>query len=435
MARLFDRPDFRRVWVAATISSFGSYVTLLALQVLATLTLHANGVQLGLINAARWLPYLLIGLVVGVITDRHRRRPVLVGTDLGRAVVLGAIPLLYALGGLSIGALLVIVFVFGTLSLFFDSADQSFLPRVVPPSLLTEAFARIEQSDAVAQTSGPLLAAGLVKVVGAPVAILVDAASYVASALFLARARIDEPVAPADRRDLRAELREGVAWVYRHPTLRPMAWCGHLWFLFHSMLSTVIVLFVVRPTATGGLGLDDAVALGAVYAAAGVGAVVGSAVSARAGRRFGAGWAIVVARATMPLSWLAIVLARPGPVAVALVCVGQFGYWLALGVEGANELGYRNAVTPDRLRGRMNTTMRSINRGVIVIGAPLGGLLADALGYRASLWIGIAGLVLVAVALALSPLRRARDTSQLPGRPTHPTPSPTSPAPRQPSAH
>src|SRR5262249_25102992 len=155
------------------------------LQPLAVNTLHATPVQVGLINAGRWLPYLVLGLVVGVITDRYRRLPVLVGTDLARGLVLCSIPGLYALGWLTVQRLIGVVIAFGTLSLFFDSADQSFLPRVVPAPMLTRAFARIEQSDAVAQTTGPALAGLLISAIGAPLVILFDAVSYLASGLLL----------------------------------------------------------------------------------------------------------------------------------------------------------------------------------------------------------------------------------------------------------
>jgi MFS family permease len=402
--RVFHLPDFRRVWAAATISSFGSYVTVLALQVLAAVTLHASAVQLGLINAARWLPYLLFGLLVGVYVDRHRRKPILISTDLGRAGLLCLIPALYASGWLTVWSLVAVVAAFGLLSLFFDAADQSFLPRVVPSSLLTTAFARIEQSDAVAQTTGPLLAAVLVRAVGAPVAILVDAATYLLSGLVLLGVRVVEPVVRPARPSVIGELREGVAWVYRHPMLSPLAYSGHVWFLFHSMLSTVYVLFVLRPPDQGGLGLGP-FELGLSYALGGVGAVLGGALASRAGARFGVGRAITTTRIALPFAWLAIAVAAPGD--IGLVCTGQFLYWLALGVEGANELGYRNAVTPDGLQGRMNTTIRSANRGGIVVGAVLGGLVADGVGLHPAIWIGVGGLVVAAMVMAASPFRRA----------------------------
>jgi predicted MFS family arabinose efflux permease len=298
------------------------------------------------------------------------------------------------------------------LSLFFDSADQSFLPRVLPPSLLITGFARLEQSDAAAQTVGPLIGAGLLRAVGAPLAVLVDAVSYLASALLLTGVRVDEPASRPARRRLTAELREGLAWVYRHRMLAPMALSGHVWFLAQGMLTTVYVLYVLRDPSVGGLGLGTVV-LGVSYACAGVGAVVGGAFAGAIGRRLDAGPTMVATRALMPLTWIVVVFARPGPAAAVVVCAGQLLFWWAMGAESGNELGYRNAVTPDRLQGRMNTTMRSINRGAIVVGAPLGGFIADALGYRAALWVGIAGFAVAVAILAASPFRRARRADAL----------------------
>ncbi len=409
MTRLIDLPIYRRVWTAATVSSFGTYITTLALQVLAAITLRANAFQLGLINAARWLPYVVIGLVAGVITDRSRRQPILVGTEFGRAAALCLIPILYAVGGLTIWSLIAIVLAFGTLSLFFDSADQSFLPRVVPRALLPTAFARLDQSDGAAQAVGPVLAAGLVRAVGAPLAVLVDAASYVASGLLLAGVRVAEPTTRPAARRVWPELREGVAWVYRHPMLAPLALSGHLWFLFWGMMSTVYVLLVLDDPAAGGLGLGP-LALGVSYAFAGLGAVLGGAFTGPVGRRLGPGRTIVLTHLGMPVVWLPVVLARPGPAAVVALGAAQFLFWVLLVVGGGNELAYRNAVTPDRLQGRMNTTMRSINRGAIVLGAPVGGLIAVATDYRFALWVGIGGMAGSVVGLALSPFRHARVT-------------------------
>jgi MFS family permease len=341
-----------------------------------------------------------------VITDRYRRLPVLVGTDLARGLVLCAIPGLYALGWLDVTTLIVAVIIFGTLSLFFDSADQSFLPRVVPGQLLTPAFAKVEQSEAVAQTTGPALAGVLVPAIGAPLVILVDAVSYLLSGLLLMGVKVDESRTRPAQRNLRAELKEGVAWVYRHPTLSAMAWSGHIWFVFQGVLGTTFSVFVLGQVAAGGLDLGS-LRFGLAYACAGVGAVVGTAVAPRFGLRFGVGPATVWSHLAMPVGWIPIALARPGPLATVLCCAGQFLFWLALSASSSNELGYRNAITPDRLQGRMNTTMRSINRAALVAGAPLGGWLAQSLGFRPALWIGILGFLAAGLVLALSPMRRA----------------------------
>ena len=186
-------PGFRPFWAAATVSSFGTYVTTLAVQVLVVLTLHGGATEVGLVSAARWLPYLLFGVFAGVFVDRARRRPILVTTDLVRGVLLVAIPTLATAHHLSLVVLVAFMIVFGSASLANDAASQSFLPRLVPPRLLTRANARLDQSDAVAQTSGPALAGGLVSLLTAPWAVLVDAASYFASGLLLMRVPVTEP--------------------------------------------------------------------------------------------------------------------------------------------------------------------------------------------------------------------------------------------------
>lgn len=410
-------PGFLRFWSAETVSGFGDYVTVLALQVLVVTTLSGTAVDVGLLGASRWLPYLLFGLVIGVLVDRRRRRPVLVATDLGCAAVLALVPLLWWLGWLSLPVVLAIAFAFGTLTLVGDSASQSFLPRLVPRSGLLAANARLDQSGALAQTTGPLLGGALVSVLTAPLAILADVATYLVSALAISRIRVDEPAGErSTRRNLFAELAEGLRWVYRHRMLAPLAITTHIWFLFNSILGTVFVAFVL-------LSLHlDALHLGITLAAAGVGALVGSLSSTRLGIRWGAGHATIVANLLMPLGWIVIAVAPAIGVAVggagadagavvtvvAVLCLGQVVYGLGLGLENANTLGYRQAVTPDALQGRMNTSIRSINRAMIVVGAPLGGFLAEALGYRETLWIGIAGFLVVALVLWLSPFRRAR---------------------------
>ena len=286
-ARLTGLPAYVRLWTASTISAFGSYVSTLALQVLAAVTLRASAFEVGLLNAARWLPYLLFGLVAGVLVDRHPRRPVLVAMDLSRAVLLSAIPLLYVWHRLSLAALIVVVFGFGLMSLLFEAAEQSYLPRLVPRELLTTANARVYQGDSVAQTIGPLLGGTLIKVIGAPLAVLLDAVSYLVSGLLLASITAAEPTDRPAHRDLRAELREGLSWVYRHRTLAPMALTSHLRFLFSSVLSTVYLLYVLRDLHLGAVGL------GISYACAGGAAVLGGTICGWVGRRLDVGRTLI----------------------------------------------------------------------------------------------------------------------------------------------
>ena len=407
-ASVLRDPAFARFWVAETVSGFGTYVTTIALQVLVVLTLDGSAADVGLVSAARWLPYVGLGLVVGALVDRRPRRPVLVTTDLGRGLLLTAIPVLWWFGGLSLPVLMVEMVVFGTLALLNDAATQSFVPRLVPRPSLLAANARLDQSDAVAQTSGPALGGALVGLLGAPVAVLVDAASYLLSAALTATVRVTETVRPStEPLHLRREVVEGLRWVYGHRMLAPFAITTHAWFVCNSALVTVYVPFVLV-----GLGLSP-FELGLTLAAAGVGGLVGSLAAVPLGLRWGAGRTVIAAQLVTPLGWAVVALAPGvsafGRVAVVVVLsLGQLVYGLALGAENANSMGYRQAITPDALQGRMNITMRSINRAMVVVGAPLGGLLATVVGYRPVLVGGIVGFLLVAVALALSPYRHAR---------------------------
>ncbi|MHA3704203.1 MFS transporter [Jatrophihabitans sp. YIM 134969] len=392
--------SFRDFWLASTLSGLGSYVTVVAVQVLVVVDLGGSAAQVGLVSSARWLPYLLFGLAAGVLVDRCRRRPLLAASDACSAVVLVAIPVMSWIGAFNLPALLALMVVFGALTLVHDSASQSFLPRTVPRRLITAANARLDQSDAVAQTAGPALGGTFVAALTAPVAVLVDAFSYVVSALLVARTPIAEEVPGRAERHLRRELTDGLRWVYRHPTLMPFAVWTHAWFLFVAVFNTVVTPFVLRQ-----LGLN-AVGLGLLLAAAGIGALAGSTLATRLGARFGVGPVTIGCWALTVVAFAVVALAPLGVTGGAVVAIGQLLFGLALGAENANTMGYRQTVTPDRLQARMNTTMRSVNRGVVVIGAPLGGVLADAIGFRPALWVATAGMAAVTAGIALSPFRR-----------------------------
>ncbi|WP_328868924.1 MFS transporter [Streptomyces sp. NBC_00287] len=408
MPRLVDVPGYPLFWTASGVSAFGSQISGLALQILTAVTLSASATEVGLVNAARWLPYLLFGLLAGVVVDRCRRKPMLVGTDLARAVVLAAIPLAYALDLLSIATLCLLVFTVGLLSLLFEAANQSYVPQLVPRELLNAGYARTEQASAVAGSTGPLIAGVLIKYLGAPLAVLLDALTYLASGLLLMSVKAHDPVPDRGaRRGLGSELREGVSWVYRHRTLAPIALTSHAMLLFNTMVSTVFVVFALRELRVGDFGL------GVTYACAGVGAVLGGALSGRVRGRFDVGATLIVFRVLAAVGWLPIVLAEPGSWAVPAVSSAFFLVSLAIAIESPVELSYRQAVTPEGLRGRMNATIRSFNWGMVAVGAPLGGVLADQISYRFALWVGLFGAVLQAVVLGFSRVREARGSEEV----------------------
>lgn len=395
--KLRDHRPFMLLWSAATVSSFGSYITALALGFLVTVQLGQSEVELGLVNAARWLPYVFLGLLVGAMVERLPQRRLLIASDLLRAGALGFIAGAGLLGWLNIPLLILAMIVFGAFSLIGDTAHQTYLPQLVPRSLLSKANARIEQSDAVAQTTGQLLAGGLIRIVGIPLAFAVDALSYLFSAAVIWR--IKEPVAPARPRTkvrLRREIGEALRWVYTHPRLQPLALSTHLWFIFNAMAGTVFISYL-----TLSLRVDAATA-GLILVAAGIGATVGTAATTRLGRRLGPGKVILLAGACDALGFAIIaVQASSGAVSVAgpdswwqlwlPLLAGQFLFGLGLGVSGAHELAYRAVLTPQGLLGRTSGTMRSINRAMIVLGAPLGGALAVWFGPAVVFWIVAAG--------------------------------------------
>lgn len=394
--RLRTHPGFRLFWAASTVSDFGSQITSFAVPVLVVTVLAGTPSEVGLVSAARWAPYLLLGLVVGALVDRVRRRPLLVGTDLARAGLLLAVPLLAWADVLTVPTLAAVMATFGLLSLVNDAAHQSFLPRLLPREALPRGNARLEQSSAAAETSGPAVAGGLVSWLGAPAAVLVDAGSYVASAVLTARVELTDPPAPS-RGPLLREISEGLSWVYGHRTLRPQALTTHGWTAAYAVLGAVYVPFGLRE-----LGFSP-LQLGLTFAAGGVGGLVGSSLSERLGRRPGraipAGWLVQAAG-------IAVLAAAPTHglvLAGTALLVNGFG----LGLTSPMELSYRQSVTPDHLQARMNATMRSFNRAAIVVGAPLGGLLAEATNSRTALAVSATGVALAALTLAASPFRHA----------------------------
>jgi len=232
-SEVFPSRPFLRYWRADAVSGLGSYITLFALQALVVLTLHGSAADVGWLNAARWLPYLVFGLVVGAIVDGRRRLPLMVGTDLLQAALLLAIPLMWWLGLLSLPALMLVVIAYGTASVVNVAAAMSLLPRLVEAQHLQLAHARIDGADAVASTAGPALGGLLVSALGAPLAVLVDSLTYVYSALTLRRIDLDEP-APrkgVTAKGLLREVADGVRWVYRGPAWpcsRSRLMCGSL---------------------------------------------------------------------------------------------------------------------------------------------------------------------------------------------------------------
>lgn len=410
-APAFPPEGFQRFWAGEAVSSFGTHVTLLALQTMVVLTLQGTAQEVGWLNSARWLPYLVLGLIVGALVDRYPRRPVMAATDLLRAVLLATIPMAWASGQLTLPLLLLIVIGYGTASLTNDAASMSFLPRLVPPQHLQRAHARIDGADAVAQTTGPIVAGALIKVLGAPLAVLVDAFTYLFSAAMVLTLRTTEPAWEPGRGEsnLRREIIDGCRWVYGGSGLATLAIATHVWFAANAIVGTVVAPLALTTLELSPLQFGMATAVG------GVGAVAGAAGSTPVGRRLGTGWAVIAAFgiSTLGVAVMAVAgLGTTGWGSVVVLGVGQLCFGFGLTFSNSHEMSYRQTLTPDRLQARTNTTMRAANRAVVVIVAPLGGLLAVQAGLRPALLVAVGIFVVAALILLTSPFRTVDLTDQ-----------------------
>lgn len=396
-----SRSSFTRFWTAAAISSFGTAVTAVAMPLLVVKVLHASEVEVGVVYAAQFLPYAILGLVAGAYTDRWRRKPILVWASVGRALSLGAIPLLQLTGVLDIWMLVIALVLFGAFSVFGFAATQSLLPRLVARSGLVAANSRLDQTDAAAQTLGPAIGGGLVALVGAPVAIAVDAVSYLLDAALNAGLNVEEPAPDTHARNLRVEIRDGVRWTYRHRTLGPMAVSTHIWFLANGAAMTVLSLFALRSLRFSGF------AFGLLLAVFGTTSLIGASVAPRLGARLGSGAAIVLARSAYPFGWILVAIAPATVVGHALLFVALGVQGLAAGAENSNEMGFWQALTPDELLGRVNATRRSVNRSMAAVGALVAGLAGGLIGERLTLVGVVIVFAAAAFTVAVSPLRAA----------------------------
>ena len=401
---LLRNRDFLRLWTGETVSQLGTQITVLAIPLVAIEVLHATTLQVGLLSAAEFAPFLLVGLISGALVDRMRRRRVLIAGDLGRAVALGSIPLAHALGILNLGQLFVVVMVSGVLTVFFDVAYQSYLPALVEREQLADGNSKLELSRSGAQIAGPGVAGLLIHAVGGALAIFIDALSYVASALAVTSIRRREPaLSPATtdqpRPKLRSEIHEGLRYVLGHRYLRWMAACTALSNLFSSLVGAVLIVFAVRQ-----LGLS-AGAIGLIFTLGNIGFLIGAALTTRITNRLGVGRAIWMSMAVCSGGYFLIAFA-PRATAALWFTAALFIVTFGSPIYNINTVSYRQTITPDRLLGRMNATMRFMIWGTMPIGAIVGGVLGTLIGLRATLVVGAIGGMTAVLPVLLSDVRK-----------------------------
>jgi MFS family permease len=399
------QPEFLKLWAGQTISVFGDAITMLALPLTAVLTLDASAAQMGLLTAAGLAPHLLLSLLAGVWIDRRsRRRRLLVLADVGRAALLGTVPVAAAFDALTLEHLFAVSFLVGALTVVFDVSYTSLLALVVPTRDVVDAQSKLSISRSASWMGGPPLAGALVELLTAPFALAVDALSFLVSAVFVARIRVEERPLDPDGNGVRAQLATGFRFVFGHPILRAGLACTATVNFFNFAFHAIFVLF-----ATEELGVSPGL-LGAVLGAGAVGSALGAVLAPAVQRRIGIGRTYLLGAVLFPAPLLLVPLAD-GPLwlIATLLFLSEFGAGVGVMLFDVSGNSLQLVLTPQRIRARTVGTNRTLNYGVRPLGAVLGGFLGSAIGLRPTLWIATAGAVLGVVWLLFSPVPGLRE--------------------------
>lgn len=405
-ASLWRNGDFVRLWGAGTVSFFGSFITRTALPFAAILVLDSGPVEIAALRGLELVAGLAIGLVAGAWVDRLRRRPIMVTADLGRAALLGSIPLAAAAGALFLPQLLVVAFVAALLTTFFDVAERSYLPTVVPRSSLVAANSALTASASVAEFTGFSVSGFLIQLLTAPVAIAIDALTFVGSALLLATIRRPEPARPAlsARQPMLREVRAGLGIVASSPTLRALAAAHAATHLLWGVFGTSYLLFATRD-----LGLGPA-AIGLIAGLGGLGSFVGAAAASRVLRRLGVGRTILLGLVGFTAGNALIPLAPSGAVlaAAALLIAQQLIGDSAATVYDIVEVSLTQSLVEGPVLGRVNATIRTFTILLQLGGTVVGAIVAETLGLRVAMFVGLLGGLFAIAVVWSSPIRAMR---------------------------
>jgi len=412
---LWRHPDFLKLWTGQSISELGSQVSQLAIPWLAAVELHASPLAFSLLGVLGFLPFILFALPAGVWVDRLRRRQILIVGDSARAALLALIPILWAAGVLQIWHLLVLEFVIGIFTVFFDVAYQSYLPALIEREHLIDGNSKLQLTVSIAQVGGPTVSGTLIAAITAPYAIVVDAVSFAISSVFMIgmkhRENLPRQDAAEPRPHMWPQVKEGLAWVVGNRNLRAIAGCTGTSNFCSGLMFSIVILYMVRV-----LHLSS-IQAGAVFAVGSAGSIAGALLANRLGKKFGVGSAIVFMAVIFSFGGLAYPLA-PKSFPLPLLMAGQLLFGFSAVAYNILQVSYRQAITPERLQGRMNAAMRWIVWGTIPLGTLAGGAIAQATSLHIAIWVGAVLGTPVFLWVLLSPLRSIKEMPEPVAEPT-----------------
>ncbi|WP_309500595.1 MFS transporter [Streptomyces shenzhenensis] len=404
---VFTQPDFRLLWTGETVSGLGNSITVVALPLIAVDMLDTGSTAVGLLAAAVWLPWLLVGLPVGAWVDRIHKRPLMIACDLVAVAALVSIPLAAWLDALTFQHLVVVALICGTAAVCFNTAYHSYIRIVLDGRDLLEGNAKLQGSEAATQVAGPGAAGLLAQSFGAVTALVADAMTFLVSAVCLKRISVIEQHRDPDeeRVPLRRQISDGLRFVGRDRYLRPVVTWGAVINMALTGYQAVQVVFLVRT-----VGLNPAM-VGLLLTSGSAGGIVGAAVATRVGRRFGTARGLLLLQvATAPFALL-LPMTTAG-LGLSLFAVGAFVVGIGISVANIVVGSFRQAYCPPHMLGRVVATAMMINHSTIPLGSLLGGVLGDVVGYRPAMWITTGIVAPSWLVLAASPMRREHDLPQ-----------------------
>jgi MFS family permease len=411
---LWRHPDFLKLWSAETISQFGSQITGLALPLVAVIVLDVSAFQVSVLFVLETAPFLLISLPAGVWVDRLPRRPILVIGDIGRAILLATVPIAYWMDALTIWQLYAVGLTVGVFTVFFDVAYQSYLPSLVEREQLVDGNSKLEISRSAAQLGGPAAAGVLIQVLKAPFAIVFDAVSFLVSGLFLFAIRKREENVPtrAERKakggSMKKELGEGLRWVLGNPYLRTICASTASFNFFSSMMGAILIVYLVRQLEMSA-GL-----IGLVFAIAQLGYLAGALTANKVSTKIGVGPAIMTGAMCGVFLLLIPLAPQDAHAAVPFLIVAELFASYGVVLYNVTQVSMRQAITPERLQGRMNSVIRFIVWGVMPLGTLIGGALATRFDLHTAIWIGATGNALAWLPVTIGPVRTLREVPHVP---------------------